>query len=745
MGIGYYNGFDVARIDADSVRVPLPNETFNLDEVGGGSLGTIDTDDYGCIVDGSVGLSGGVEIEFSHDTYPEVFRRLLTDTADEAPLLRENAKTTYIAENLAGETQSVVGEIWLRDDDNPDTPDVLIGHAREGETPTFPYETTGPTKNLTLYIQPITETGEKKHLRYEEGDSAAVVIDSSSPDAADRPANTVFAGPTAGPDDAPPTFRSLVVADIPVLSGVYQPLDATLTGLAALTIAQGDLVYGSGSDTFAILAKNTGNSRYLSNQGVSNNPAWAQIDLLTGVQNTLPIANGGTNQTAFGTSGGVAYYNGSALAVDAGMTYDATNDALIVGGSRFHAGPVGVYPWDVFLGANAGNFTHTGIQNTGIGYLAGFALTNGAANTLIGSNSGGSITSGNYNTIVAASGGDGITTGSGNCILGYAAGGAGNVSGASAFGYAALQTQTSGVGNSAFGYGTGTQITTNGLSSFFGYNAGTLATGANCVYVGGLAGYQITSGDNNTFLGSYTGGAHAGSMASCVFIGHGAGYNETASNRLHIHNSTASSPTVSLIYGEFDNFLLRVNGNLYARRTSGAQITAEYDGSNRLSVTVGSTGIATYDAVGSAAKHVFSDDVEVNGRIFVTKTTEQMRLAYDVSNYLTITVASNGSVTYDAVGSTASHHFSDAVVFAADVTLDEGKNLLISDGTGSKFGDVDSVMAWWGATPISQPDTGVASASFTANSGTAVNDASTFDGYTLRQIVRGLRLMGKFE
>jgi hypothetical protein len=43
---------------------------------------------------------------------------------------------------------------------------------------------------------------------------------------------------------------------------------------------------------------------------------------------------------------------------------------------------------------------------------------------------------------------------------------------------------------------------------------------------------------------------------------------------------------------------------------------------------------------------------------------------------------------------------------------------------------------------IYQETTSVAAAAFTANSGTAINDASTFDGYTLRQIVKALRNLG---
>ena len=39
-------------------------------------------------------------------------------------------------------------------------------------------------------------------------------------------------------------------------------------------------------------------------------------------------------------------------------------------------------------------------------------------------------------------------------------------------------------------------------------------------------------------------------------------------------------------------------------------------------------------------------------------------------------------------------------------------------------------------------DTGVAEAAFAAESGTTVNDNSTFGGYTIQQIVKALQLAG---
>ena len=53
-----------------------------------------------------------------------------------------------------------------------------------------------------------------------------------------------------------------------------------------------------------------------------------------------------------------------------------------------------------------------------------------------------------------------------------------------------------------------------------------------------------------------------------------------------------------------------------------------------------------------------------------------------------------------------------------------------------------AALSFYGVPMIAQPTTSHAAASFTANSGTAVNDASTFDGYTVKQVVKALRDIG---
>jgi hypothetical protein len=78
-----------------------------------------------------------------------------------------------------------------------------------------------------------------------------------------------------------------------------------------------------------------------------------------------------------------------------------------------------------------------------------------------------------------------------------------------------------------------------------------------------------------------------------------------------------------------------------------------------------------------------------------------------------------------------------------DNAITDGVNLVVGTTTGTKIGTATSQkLSLWNAMPIVQPTTGVSAASFTANSGTAVNDASTFDGYTIGQIVKALRNIG---
>ncbi|MCE5228999.1 hypothetical protein LLG95_05320 [bacterium] len=105
-----------------------------------------------------------------------------------------------------------------------------------------------------------------------------------------------------GTASSAPAWGTIAASDIPDLSATYQPKSTNLTDLGGLTAAQGDLVFGNGVGDWAKLAKNTTAKRYLANTGTSNNPAWDQVDLASGVTGTLP---GGSVQANSSSSAGV--------------------------------------------------------------------------------------------------------------------------------------------------------------------------------------------------------------------------------------------------------------------------------------------------------------------------------------------------------------------------------------------------------------------------------------------------------
>ena len=63
------------------------------------------------------------------------------------------------------------------------------------------------------------------------------------------------------------------------------------TATYTATVAQGDIVYASAANVIAGLAKSADATRYLSNTGTANAPAWAQVNLANGVTGNLPVAN----------------------------------------------------------------------------------------------------------------------------------------------------------------------------------------------------------------------------------------------------------------------------------------------------------------------------------------------------------------------------------------------------------------------------------------------------------------------
>ncbi|NHN27413.1 hypothetical protein FIA58_017165 [Flavobacterium jejuense] len=125
-----------------------------------------------------------------------------------------------------------------------------------------------------------------------------------------------------------------------------------------------------------------------------------------------------------------------------------------------------------------------------------------------------------------------------------------------ALGRTALYSNTSN-GNTAVGTFASRLLTTGAFNTSIGI--ATLefnVSGSYNTALGANAGKNNPNGSNNTLLGFYAGENSTGS--GNVFVGYSSGRNETGSNKLYIDNSNTTSP---LIYGEFDNDYLQINGN----------------------------------------------------------------------------------------------------------------------------------------------------------------------------------------
>jgi hypothetical protein len=202
-----------------------------------------------------------------------------------------------------------------------------------------------------------------------------------------------------------------------------------------------------------------------------------------------------------------------------------------------------------FSGYLAGYHNSTANGNQFMGFEAGYTNMTGADNLFIGNLTGYSNIAANNNHFVGNGAGFNNTTGNQNHFDGNQAG----------------YNNNTGSENYFSGFFSGHSNTAGTQNFFAGNNAGLLnSTGSKNYFSGFAAGYKNTSGGSNTYIG-YQAGHENASGSGNIMIGNMAGYSETGSNKLYISNSSTTTP---LIYGQFDNRLVKLNGK--------AEITTQF-------------------------------------------------------------------------------------------------------------------------------------------------------------------------
>lgn len=209
-----------------------------------------------------------------------------------------------------------------------------------------------------------------------------------------------------------------------------------------------------------------------------------------------------------------------------------------------------------------------------IGYRAAYnAATITFSSVAIGSNAMYSATSGGHNIAIGE-----------NALYG---GSGANLTGCVAIGNDALSSLQASPSN-------------NVLSVAIGQSAlEKMTDGHSHIAIGYRALYENLTGTGSVAIGFQAGFNNIGS--DNVFIGKNSGYNEAGSDKLYIANSSTATP---LIYGEFDNTLIRINGDLDVTGSitgAGATLQNAYDASTTPEIVTDATNLALTIRRGSGA------------------------------------------------------------------------------------------------------------------------------------------------
>lgn len=190
--------------------------------------------------------------------------------------------------------------------------------------------------------------------------------------------------------------------------------------------------------------------------------------------------------------------------------------------------------------------------------------------------------------------------------------------------------------------------------------------------------------------------------------------------KVRLADDSADAPVTALTYAVAANGWVGISGSgsRLIFDGTGAGSHGFYDASSNLVCGVtSSSGLFYFASVSSACPALKR-----------SSTTLKVRLADDSA---------------DAPITAAAATFSGAVTITTGNLIFSANNIQTDTTTGTKIGTATSQkFSLWNATPIIQPTTAGAAATFVANTSGIANDTATFDGYTIGQVVKALRNFG---
>ena len=320
----------------------------------------------------------------------------------------------------------------------------------------------------------------------------------------------------------------------------------------------------------------------------SGNTIYNFID--EGTFGSIYIKSGVPSNTTYKlyNNNGVLFFNGNPLESNNIQELNDLNDAktgltnVFLGELAGNNAIDGSGDFNVGVGNYSLSNISTADSNTAAGYKSLFHFITSSRNTAIGA----SALEGNYVIDNTALGSDALKN---------------NFAGAynTAIGYNALFSNSGGFVNNAYNnIGLGVQSLLDNTDGKSNLAIGTETLKHNTlgnynVGIGYGANYWNQEGNNNTIIGYLAAnGSGANNNFGCVFVGFQAGKFENNSYfKLFIENSSSSSP---LIWGDFANDIIKINGEFVVKGRASLGATATVTGSNSFAigskVSVGGSG-----------------------------------------------------------------------------------------------------------------------------------------------------------